>query len=161
VTPAAENAAEVARVPQAIERLSGSGGSRARCPTLRYRSSQPVLNNRSRNDELPLGRDTLRHVGTVFTRCCGASPKRLSAWNSARIEQHRPAYRSALLSLGLSTADVPAGVDKVANALTRHWPTSAESGFSMAIMSPPSASIHQRSRGRRTCRCACRSNVYR
>jgi ATP-dependent exoDNAse (exonuclease V) beta subunit len=121
VTPAAENAAEVERVPQAIERLSREWRLPSPLPNVAIpEQSAGVEQSEPETMSFHWVGDTLRHVGTVVHQMLRRiAEDGLSRWNSARIEQHRPAYRSALLSLGLSTADVPAGVDKVANALTR------------------------------------------
>lgn len=64
--------------------------------------------------------DTLRHVGTVIHQMLQwIAEDGVATWNTGRIEQQKPAYRAALLQLGVPTAELADAVEQVAAALTR------------------------------------------
>jgi ATP-dependent exoDNAse (exonuclease V) beta subunit len=64
--------------------------------------------------------DTLRHIGTVIHRMLRRiAGDGVAGWDAARIEQQKPAYRSALLELGVPGGDLADAADRVAEALSR------------------------------------------
>jgi ATP-dependent exoDNAse (exonuclease V) beta subunit len=64
--------------------------------------------------------DTLRHIGTVVHRMLRRiAEDGIDRWDAGRIEERKPAYRSALLELGVPVGELAHAADRVAEALGR------------------------------------------
>jgi ATP-dependent exoDNAse (exonuclease V) beta subunit len=63
--------------------------------------------------------NTLRHVGTVVHQMLRHIAEDGSAWDAGRIHERRPAYLSALATLGVPADELAAAVDRVETALVR------------------------------------------
>jgi ATP-dependent exoDNAse (exonuclease V) beta subunit len=64
--------------------------------------------------------DTLRHIGTVIHRMLRRiAEDGVAAWDTARVERQKPAYRSALLELGVPGGELADAVERVAAALNQ------------------------------------------
>ncbi len=62
--------------------------------------------------------DTLRHIGTIVHQMLRRiAEDGILLWNASRIRQRRPAYLSALASLGVPAAELNEAVDRVEAAL--------------------------------------------
>lgn len=63
--------------------------------------------------------DTLRHIGTVVHQVFNRiGQDGLEAWTPAKAQSMRPAFRSALASLGVSEAELQTALDRVLTAVT-------------------------------------------
>ena len=121
MAPPVESAAEKERVPQAIERLSPDWRLPAPISTILVPPQSAVVEpSDPESVSFHWVSDSLRHVGTVVHQMLRRiAEDGLSAWNPARIEQNRPAYRSALLTLGVPATELDKSIGKVADALIR------------------------------------------
>jgi ATP-dependent exoDNAse (exonuclease V) beta subunit len=118
ILPAA--AADSARKPQAIQRLVRDW----RLPVLPQAAAVPPPSTAGKGGEMPLSfrwvGDTLRHIGTVVHQMLRRiAQDGIAVWSTARIQQLRAAYGSALLGLGVPAADLSAAMESVTTALVR------------------------------------------
>jgi ATP-dependent exoDNAse (exonuclease V) beta subunit len=119
-TPAPDAVVEAARRPQAIQRLVGDWSLPAPPPSV---AIPQLALAEMWADEVVSFRwvgDTLRNVGTVIhqmlRRIAGDG---VAAWDADRIEQQKPAYRAALLELGVPESELADATGRVATALHR------------------------------------------
>ena len=108
------------RRPQAIQRLVGDWSLPAPPASVAIPHIAPA---EAGADEVVSFRwvgDTLRHVGTVIHQMLRRiAEDGATGWEADRIERQKPAYRSALLELGVPAGELAHAVERVATALTR------------------------------------------
>lgn len=111
---------DMERKPQAIQRLVRDWQLPALPPSVP--ALPPMISDGSSEPGVSFRwvGDTLRHTGTVVHQMLRRiAADGVATWNSAKIEQQRAAYGSALLGLGVPAADLAQAVESVAAALTR------------------------------------------
>jgi ATP-dependent exoDNAse (exonuclease V) beta subunit len=111
---------DMERKPQAIQRLVRDWQLPALPPSVT--ALPPMISDGSSEPGVSFRwvGDTLRHTGTVVHQMLRRiAADGVATWNSAKIEQQRAAYGSALLGLGVPAADLAQAVESVAAALTR------------------------------------------
>jgi ATP-dependent exoDNAse (exonuclease V) beta subunit len=117
---AAENGAPAARKPQAIQRLVSEWSLPSLPSSVAIPNLGPAETAPGEAVSFRWVGDTLRHVGTVIHEMLRRIAKdRAAGWDAARVERQKPAYRSALLELGVPAGELADAVERVAAALTR------------------------------------------
>jgi ATP-dependent exoDNAse (exonuclease V) beta subunit len=117
---APEAGAAAVRRPQAIQRLVSDWSLPAPPPSVAIPHLAPTGAGTGEAVSFRWVGDTLRHIGTVIHRMLRRiAGDGVAGWDAARIEQQKPAYRSALLELGVPGGDLADAADRVAEALSR------------------------------------------